>query len=191
MNSDSPKRALRQQMNSIRAGLDSEACARAGARIVDVFERLPEFRDFRTFALFASMAGEPDTRPLFERIVGSGRQAFLPRCLADGRLEFVLVEDWSVLAPGRFGILEPAESAAPAGASSIDLFLLPGLAFDRRGARLGRGGGYYDRSLPPGCLAWGLAFESQWISLVPNDAHDRPVDGVLTEAGFTRTDPPI
>ena len=189
MNSDSPKHALRQQMHLIRAGLDSEACARAGTRIVDVFEHLPEFRDFKRFALFASMAGEPNTRPLFERIVGSGRQAFLPRCLADGRLEFVLVEDWSVLAPGRFGILEPVESAAPARVSSMDLFLVPGLAFDRRGARLGRGGGYYDRSLPPECLAWGLAFESQRIELVPNEAHDHPVDGVLTEAGLTRTDP--
>lgn len=189
MSSDSPKRALRQQMHAIRESLDSEACKQASARIVGLFEKLPEFTDFRAFALFASMAGEPDTRPLFERIVGSGRQAFLPRCLDDGGLEFVRVEDWSALEPGRFGILEPVESLAPTSASSIDLFLVPGLAFDRRGARLGRGGGYYDRSLPPGCQAWGLAFESQWVKLVPNEAHDHPVNGVLTEAGLTRTDP--
>ncbi|MCH2187917.1 5-formyltetrahydrofolate cyclo-ligase [Myxococcota bacterium] len=190
MSSGSPKPALRQKMHAIRENLDSEACKQAGAQILGVFEKLPEFRDFRAFALFASTAGEPDTRPLFERIVGSGRQAFLPRCLDDGGLEFVRVEDWSVLEKGRFGILEPAESLAPAAASSIDLFLVPGLAFDRRGARLGRGGGYYDRSLPPGCLAWGLAFESQWVKLVPNEAHDRLLDGVLTEAGLTRADRP-
>jgi len=176
-------------MHAIRERLDSETCQQAGARIVDVFERLPEFRHGRTFALFASMEGEPDTRPLFERIVGSGRQAFLPRCLADGQLEFVRVEDWSVLVRGRFGIPEPAESLAPVPASLIDLFLVPGLAFDRQGARLGRGGGYYDRSLPLGCQAWGLAFESQWVEFVPNEAHDHPVNGVLTEAGLTRTDP--
>jgi 5-formyltetrahydrofolate cyclo-ligase len=175
-------------MHAIRESLDSEACKQASARIFGLFEKLPEFTDFRAFALFASMAGEPDTRPLFERIVGSGRQAFLPRCLDDGGLEFVRVEDWSTLERGRFGILEPAESAAPVGASSIDLFLVPGLAFDRRGARLGRGGGYYDRSLPPGCRTWGLAFESQWVTLVPKEPHDRLVDGVLTEAGLTRTD---
>ena len=185
MSSDAAKRALRKTANEVRETLDASVCAHAGRRIADVFSALPEFSDLSRFAIFASMGGEPDTRPLFELIVDSGREALLPRCVEGGRLEFRRVEAWSALEPGRFGILEPGVSAERVPATSIDLFLVPGLAFDRQGARLGRGGGYYDRSLPSSARVWGLAFESQWVAAVPMETHDVPVEAVLTEAGLT------
>ena len=190
MSSESAKRELRKKMNQIRGQTDSVAAARAGGLMADAFRALPEFDELRCVALYASTSGEPDTRPLFELLVDCGREVLFPRCTDGGRLDFVKVEDWSALKPGRFGLLEPAGSASFQALVSVDLFLIPGLAFDRRGARLGRGGGYYDRSLPTEALAWGLAFEAQWVGAVPMEGHDRFVDGVLTEAGLTRTGRP-
>ena len=187
MSSESAKRDLRKKMNQIRSQFDSSASGHAGSRIADAFGDLREFNEFRCIALYASALGEPDTRPLFELLVGAGRDVLLPRCVDGGCLDFVKVEDWSTLKPGRFGLLEPAGAVSPESLASVDLFLIPGLAFDRRGARLGRGGGYYDRSLPHEARVWGLAFEAQWVGAVPTEEHDRSVDGVLTEAGLTRT----
>ena len=187
MSSESAKRDLRKKMNQIRGQFDSSASGRAGSRMADAFRALREFHEFRCVALYASAVGEPDTRPLFELLVGAGREVLLPRCVEGGRLDFIKVEDWSTLKPGRFGLLEPTGSVSLQALASVDLFLIPGLAFDRRGARLGRGGGYYDRSLPKEARVWGLAFEAQWVGAVPTEEHDHSVDGVLTEAGLTRT----
>ena len=188
MSAESAKRNLREKMNRIRRQLDPSASARAGSLIAEAFAALPDSPQFRCVALYASMGGEPDTRPLFEQLVGSSRVVLLPRCVEGGRLDFCRVEAWSDLVSGRFGILEPAERIPAEATGAVDLFLIPGLAFDRQGARLGRGGGYYDRSLPPEARAWGLAFEAQWVEAVPTEPHDRRVAGVLTETGLTPTD---
>lgn len=157
-----------------------------GQEILRSLESQTEFIRARRLALFASVPGEPDTQPLFDRIRETEREVLFPRCSERGELDFVPIAGWQELRPGRFGILEPAPELSAVPAASIELFLIPGVAFDRRGGRLGRGGGFYDRSLPAAACVWGVAFDFQWVDRVPTDDLDRRVDGVVTESGLAR-----
>lgn len=186
MESASSKREIRREIETRREGLSAEVLGRAGREMARALETLPEFQRSRRLALFASLPGEPDTRPVFDLIRRFKREALFPRCTQEGALDFVSVRAWRELRPGRFGILEPEPSAAAIPADTIDLFLVPGVAFDRSGGRLGRGRGFYDRSLPPDACVWGLALDMQWVDRVPTTPLDRRVDGVLTETGFVR-----
>jgi 5-formyltetrahydrofolate cyclo-ligase len=110
--------------------------------------------------------------------------ALMPRCAA-GRLEFAPVERWEDLRPGRYGVLEPASEALVLGPA--DLVVVPGLAFDLAGHRLGRGAGYYDRTFAgrsrrPRLVGFAHAF--QLLDAVPHGAGDCAVDAVVTEAGI-------
>ena len=141
-------------------------------------------------ALGASLPGELAMRPIFDLLQRSGRTALFPRIVSGEALDFVALWRWEDLRSGPFGVREapPGRMAAVLGAG--DLVLVPGLGFDRRGRRLGRGGGHYDRTFPPGTSApmlVGLAFSSQLVDEIPNGAHDRSMDGVLTECGWIRT----
>ena len=93
------------------------------------------------------------------------------------------------LSPGRFGILEPPQDAPCSSLLELDLVFIPGVAFDRYGGRLGRGGGFYDRALAgadgsAGPRRLGVGFAFQWVERVPVLDHDLAVHGVLTEEGL-------
>lgn len=164
----------------------SQSAARAGERVVE-HVRLRLQRE-RAVALFSSLADEPPTRPLFAWLRSSGRRCALPRAAAGGLLEFAWVERWSDLVPGRFGVLEPPKGATVCSPGDCDLVFVPGLAFDRRGGRLGRGGGYYDRVLAGArasvSFTCGLAYASRLIERVPVEPFDVRMDAVLSEAGW-------
>ena len=105
------------------------------------------------------------------------------------------IDSWSDLQPSRFGILEPLPDAVFFEPVELDLILLPGVAFDRFGRRLGRGRGFYDRGLAraqevPGPRRLGVGFDFQLVERVPVGELDQPVHGVLTERGLLPvTDP--
>jgi 5-formyltetrahydrofolate cyclo-ligase len=87
------------------------------------------------------------------------------------------------------GIPEPGRHLAEVAPEEIDWALVPGLAFDDRGFRLGRGAGYYDRLLPtlrPDAPRWALAYDCQWIEALPNESHDQPLDGIVSPGKFWR-----
>jgi 5-formyltetrahydrofolate cyclo-ligase len=147
----------------------------------------------RTVALFASLEDEPATRPIFEALRGRDRSCFFPRCRDDGGLDLVEIGAWGELEPGHYGILEPPDGRPPIAPENLDLILVPGVAFDARGGRLGRGRGFYDRVLPragePGApIVFGLAFEFQIVDRVPTGERDRPVDAILTDQGLKLAD---
>lgn len=132
------------------------------------------------------------TREILDAVLASNRVLLLPRVVAGG-LEFAAVDDLATLRTGRFGVPEPGASSIAVQLAPGDLVLVPGLAFDRSGGRLGRGGGYYDRAFPAAREApvlIGLAFSLQWIESVPMGPLDRRVDGVITEIGVVRIPPP-
>jgi 5-formyltetrahydrofolate cyclo-ligase len=115
----------------------------------------------------------------------------LPRVVA-GRLEFAAVDDLATLETGRFGVLEPGAASSPVELTPSDLVFVPGVAFDRDGGRLGRGGGHYDRAFPSAPSApvlVGVGFSLQLIERVPMGPLDRRVDGVITEVGVARVLP--
>ncbi len=146
---------------------------------------LDKWRAAGTVALYAPIAGEADVLPLVEKARGSGKRVVFPRAnTAAGSLEFFEVCSALELRPGAYGVPEPpAEEAKRISAGQIDLLVLPGLAFDLEGRRLGFGGGYYDRLLGSSPRpAIGVAFESQIHTTLPDEDHDCGVDVVVTEA---------
>lgn len=136
-------------------------------------------------ALYAALPDEVPTQGLMRALIERGQTVLLPRATDENRLVFVVVHDLPLLAPGAFGALEPPAAAPATRLEPDDLVLVPGVAFDLWGGRLGRGGGWYDRSLPPGVdELFGIAFELQLVDRVPTTATDRRMRGVFTERGF-------
>ena len=154
----------------------------------------------RQVGLYVSTRGEMSTALLLQKAWEEGKQVLLPRCLPKrlGYMDFVLCDGPHCLAPGFFGIEEPRPEleALPwewDGASGQvelfpDLLVLPGVAFDQQGNRLGYGGGYYDRALAHpalgGALRVGLAYSWQVIRRLPVESWDCPVQALCTEEGL-------
>ena len=140
------------------------------------------FRLRLVVAGFWPLAGEIDIRPLLLALAGRGHPVVLPVTPARGNpLSFQRWRPGDILVPERFGTVRPSgEPLAP------DLLLVPLLAFDGRGRRLGYGGGFYDRTLAglPGRIAIGCAFAAQRVDCVAADVHDIPLQAVATERGL-------
>jgi 5-formyltetrahydrofolate cyclo-ligase len=186
------KRRLRREMQARRRAVGPAERAAAGDGVADHVLRSPEFGAALRVALYAALPDEIPTDRLLRAVLASGRVLLLPRMRIDGALEFAAVTDLGGLRGGRFGTLEPPASEPPSRLAPGDLVLAPGVAFDRRGGRLGRGLGAYDRSLPTGARAprcFGLAFAFQLVPVVPEQGHDRRVDAVATEVELVRAGP--
>ena len=184
------KRVLRRRMRERLRALPAPRRAAAGRSVAELVLAAPEFESAAMVALFAALADEIPTRALFKTVGLAGKVRLLPRCVSEGVLEFAEVESWDELRPGRYGVLEPPPERATVSLAKIALAILPGLAFDSRGHRLGRGRGTYDRTFPPGREGapklFGLAFEFQLVGEVPNGPLDRGVDAIVTEGGLSR-----
>jgi 5-formyltetrahydrofolate cyclo-ligase len=148
---------------------------------------LPAWQQAGTIMSYVSFGSEVATPPLITAALAAGKRVAVPFCVREGRRliasEVLAFPD--DLQPGTLGILEPRpESLRPLAPELIDLVIVPGVAFDRAGNRLGYGAGYYDRflaTLKPGAVTAGLAFAKQIVASVYPEAHDRPVDMVITE----------
>lgn len=128
---------------------------------------------------------EADPALLLEALTRAGAHVAFPRVTAkDAALEFHCVPDGEILRPGAFGIHEPLDHWPRV---TPDILLVPLLAYDDRGYRLGYGGGYYDRTLAalPGARAVGIAYAGQRVDFLPHDAHDCRLHAILTENGLT------
>jgi 5-formyltetrahydrofolate cyclo-ligase len=184
------KRALRQQcVGRLRARPPTEAEARAATRLVAA---TPEFRGATRIALYAALRDELSTRPLEAAARADGKRVALPRILPGGRLELVWVDSFEELRPGRYGVPEPPDGGTTVSLAELDVVIVPGVAFDREGGRLGRGGGYYDRALAARVgrrpFVVGFAQSTQVVDRVPREEFDQPVDAVVTERELIRRD---
>lgn len=184
------KQGMRSRLLPILRAIPADRARQAGIAIADHLERWSAWSRFREVVLFANVAGEVDSAPLFEAARRARMQILLPRMLPDSQLEFAPVDPLGSLTIGRFGVREPDQASAGQVLDPRALVLVPGVAFDRRGGRLGRGAGYYDRALTrlrengmhPFLL--GVAFELQQVARVPMGGHDVFVDAVVTEEGL-------
>ena len=183
------KRALRQAILARRDALDTGW--RRGASPV-IFERLaalPPVRAARRLLAYHSFGSEPETPLFLERVLAGGGRLLLPRIVRATRtLALHEVRDLDAdLIPGPWGIREPDPVRCPGiDPAEVDLILVPGVAFDHGGGRLGYGGGYYDRLLAAARRETPLvaaAFEAQVVDHVPAGPRDRSVDVLVTEAG--------
>ena len=150
---------------------------------------LPEYSRARTISWFVGVKSEVTTLPMIGDALGAGRHVALP-CVTPAGLRLVRIESLDELVPAPFGLLEPAlrfrqEPSRQVRPADVDFFAVPGVAFDKRGGRLGHGKAYYDGLLaqarPDACRA-GLCFELQIVDQVPMEAHDIRMDFVVTEA---------
>lgn len=158
-------------------------------RIVETALLLPEAQAARTLLFYVDVRDEVRTRHALPKALSSDRRIIVPWCNDSGELELFHLEELSELEAGRYGILEPRlelrerpEKCLPPG--ELDAVLVPGVAFDRTGGRLGHGKGYYDRLLTrvrPDCSLIGLAFECQLFEAIPMSEHDMRMKFVVTE----------
>lgn len=189
----SAKSSLRRELLAARALLTKEDAARTAAVLAEVALRLPELADARTVAAYVSVGREPGTRVLLEALRGRGVRVLLPVLLADNDLDWAAYEGPEHLLPAGRGLLEPdGPRLGPAAVLDADAVLLPGLAVDGSGMRLGRGGGSYDRVLArltaaaahPSLVV--LLYDDEVVARVPSEPHDHPVDAVVTPTGARR-----
>lgn len=177
------KRLLRRRAHRTRNGIDAGIRAGAEARIRDHVLGLPELASPTTVLAYVAIRSEVATADLLEALIDAGHTVVLPRVEEDGTLTARRI---GALTPGFRGIPEPSGEAV--AWSSIAVALVPGLAFDRAGHRLGYGGGYFDRTLAAfrGRLV-GIAFAAQIVDEVPAGPDDVDMDVLVTEDGVHRT----
>jgi 5-formyltetrahydrofolate cyclo-ligase len=180
------KAALRASIRDARRELSLGERQEAARAVVDRLLRLPELRRARTVLLYAAVGDELDVGGLVAPLREAGARTLFPRVRGD-RLELVAASDLLTLTLGYRGIQEPVGPAVDP--SVVEVAVVPGVAFDLRGMRLGRGGGHYDRllaALPDTCARIGAAFSCQLVPAVPHLEHDEPVDLVVTERATYR-----
>ncbi|MCQ2149251.1 MAG: 5-formyltetrahydrofolate cyclo-ligase [Bacteroidales bacterium] len=167
-----------ESKNELRARMRALPCEKGGCGIWDRLETLDGFRDSDIVLLYWSIPGEPDTHA-FIRHLAEDRKVALPVVCGDV-LELRLY-DAARMKEGYRGIAEPSAAAVTVHPDEIGFAVIPGLAFDASGRRLGRGKGFYDRLLPVlHCPVAGVCFDSHFVEKVPVDDYDMPVDLVIT-----------
>jgi 5-formyltetrahydrofolate cyclo-ligase len=160
-------------------------------QIVDKFMQLPEYEAAQTVMFYVDVRAEVRTRQALPKAIESGKRIVVPYCV-DGLLELFHLEDMDELETGMYKILEPRADLRDAAAKrpevdSLDLIMVPGVAFDQQGGRTGHGKGYYDKLLehaPDTSPLVALAFECQMFPEIPMQAHDIFMDRVVTESAI-------
>lgn len=182
---DSPKAASRRLMRQKLAARDSGA-ALARAKLAQEFVLAdPVWRQAASVGLYVPVRGEIDCGDLAKVALAAGKKLYLPRIVDENAhvMEFAPCSDLSFLRPGPYAIPEPPGDEA---AKNLDFVLVPGLAFDLAGTRLGQGFGYYDRWLARGLAkkTLGFCFAFQIRPGLQRDPWDAPVNGVCSEDGL-------
>jgi 5-formyltetrahydrofolate cyclo-ligase len=186
------KAALRQQARLARLGLPAQVRSSKSAAIASRLSRLKVFKEAQTVFLFAGVGPEVDTSFIIQMAQQQRKAVALPRVILPGReLEFRRVESLGLhTEPGPFSIPEPKTSCPLVPREEADLVIVPGLAFDRSGHRIGSGAGFYDRWLAksPFIPRVGILFEVQLFDSLPAEDHDQPVHWLVTESRAIRCD---
>ncbi|MGW8743286.1 5-formyltetrahydrofolate cyclo-ligase [Streptomyces sp. NPDC055794] len=191
------KRTLRREILAVRNRLTADDVRESGDALAARALAMPEVAGARAVAAYVSVGAEPGTLALLDALCARGVRVLLPALLPDNDLDWGEYTGTDSLARvrhgGRMDLFEPAGARLGADAvTEADVVLLPGVAVDGRGLRLGRGGGSYDRVLArlersgarPALLV--LLYDREVVAHVPAEPHDRPVDAVVTPSGVRR-----
>ena len=181
------KQQIREQAHANRKALENKD--ELSRTICEKFAALPDYQAARTVLFYLDVRAEVRTRHYLPTALTHGKKIVVPYCV-DGLLELFHLEDMDELDVGMYKILEPKADlrSVPAkrvDVKEIDLVMVPGVAFDRTGARMGHGKGYYDKLLEHARLDTplvALAFECQLFPEIPTQSHDVFMDKIITEA---------
>ena len=189
MDLSAEKQRLRREIVSRVLALDPADRRRQEDWLAERFATLPGFAAAKTVLLYVSAFPEEfTTGPMLRQALDQGKRLVCPRVdRASRSLRLFQVADLDAdLGRGTLGIREPRKSCPELAPAAIDWVLVPGLAFDDRNYRLGRGAGHYDRLLPqlqPEVPRWALAFDCQRVEALPVEPHDVPLDGIAFARG--------
>ena len=179
------KRSLRAEMTRRRRAIHEAERAAASAAMCAALVALPQYRAARTVFAYASMPDEVQLDGLLSRALADAKRVVIPWITGRGTMEAVELPSLAVLERGAYGIRNvPERLRRVIVPEEIDLAVVPGAAFTADGARLGLGGGYYDRYLAekaPQAYRAALTFDGQVVPSVPMEAHDARVNLILTE----------
>jgi 5-formyltetrahydrofolate cyclo-ligase len=184
------KAQIRTQVRAVRRVLPLESCAERSGRACQQLAALPEFATARTLIVYAAMRKELDPSPLVLLARSQGKAIGLPRMEGDV-LRLHTYEPHDALEDNGYGVYEPSANAPRIAPERVDFIVVPALALDPRGHRIGYGRGFYDRLLPtlPQAFKVGVAYDFQLIAEAPNDAHDVPMNCVVTDVRVLRPAP--
>lgn len=179
------KALLRQKMLEQRTALTPdevrEKSLKTGARLFE----LPQYQEAKVLLVYIPYKNEIDTFPIIQKSWQDGKKIAVPVCQPQKRLLLSELHSFDELKPSKFGLYEPTdEYLRPVSPENLDLALLPGVAFDLQGYRLGYGGGYFDlffSQVHSVCFKLALAYEFQVLEKLPVEKHDIGVDVILTE----------
>lgn len=188
INTRDVKIELRQKLLLNRRKLSRSTINDRSIRIVDAFITSDIYMDARRIMLYTPLSDEPQITSVFNDAWASGKKVSVPY-LTDkyGIMEAALIDSFNDLVPGKFNLQLPnPQNLRIVNATEIDLILIPGVAFDELGYRLGMGAGYYDRFLPTAQYATtiGVCWAENVLKNVPRESHDLPVKYLLTENGI-------
>jgi len=181
------KKVIREQAHDNRN--NQERKEELSEAICKTFLQLPEYAAAKCVMFYVDVRSEVRTRQALPDALASGKKIVVPYCV-DGELELFWLQNMDELSLGRYRILEPKAElrdvpAKKVDVSELDLVMVPGVAFDRTGARMGHGKGYYDKLLEharPDTPLVALAFECQLFPEIPTASHDVFMDKIVTEA---------
>jgi len=185
-----PKAALRAELLAARGS----STINSGQSLLEVARSQPDLTAAARIALYVSRGPEPQTGPLIDWLLATGKEVLLPILYADNDLGWGIAPGAADLVPGRLGLSEPPVDLGPDAISTADLVICPALAVDRYGVRLGRGGGSYDRALArlsPGTPIWAIVYDTEILDEVPADPHDHPVQAALTPTRLVPLTAPV
>ncbi|HQT44968.1 MAG TPA: 5-formyltetrahydrofolate cyclo-ligase [Candidatus Micrarchaeota archaeon] len=180
------KKEIRESVSARRNALSDEDVILASTSIIENLQSSFMYKKARTVLFYCSIRGEVYTHGAISAALKGGKIVALPKTNTGAReLNLYKIRSLSDLAKGAYGVLEPVpDHLHKIGITDIDLVIVPGVAFDKEGNRIGLGLGYYDRLLP-GVAGLGricaLAYSFQIVEKIPHDAHDIPMDCIFCE----------
>ena len=173
------KKQLRSMIREKKRAMTPEQIEKASARLRELFAQTQEYKNAKTIYGYLPYNQEVRTVPMLEQALRDGKKVAVPKVYGD-QMRFIYMTDLSQVAAGYAGIPEPVADE-PVADDPTALVLMPGLAFDKEGHRIGYGGGFYDRFLcdEPNHPTVALCYEFQMLPKVETEEFDSPVDRVL------------
>lgn len=182
------KQELRKNILAVRRGMSQDKVAAGSARLAEHICAWPVYQAAKNIMLYLAMPDEPHMDKVISHALTAGKTLCVPFMRETrGLMDAAIIENLDDLVVGQFNLLTPNPATLKLlEPSELDLIIVPGVAFDRDGRRLGMGAGYYDRFLPKANKAEliGAAWAAQILEKVPTDEHDRLVNYLVTEEGI-------
>lgn len=185
------KKEFRKYIIEKRDELDKVVKSQRNAKIITKLTDSKYYRCAQTIFVFVSFGSEVDTHGFIEQSLKDGKTVGVPKIITKEQgIEVLKITGLGDLKPGYYGILEPVEGCQPIASDDIDLIIMPGVAFDRSGGRIGYGAGYYDRylaAMTKSVRKIALGYSFQVLDYVPTEDFDIRIDGIITDEEVIET----